>query len=60
MTLAVFRIQKKRKPLTAESNLQLIHNNVRRPELLNRERDLGNAVALIRVPNQEFMLPVLQ
>lgn len=41
-------------------NLQLINNDVWRPELRCGERNLGDAVTLIRVPNQKLMSPVLQ
>ena len=41
-------------------NLQLIYDDVWSPELLHRKRNPGDTVTLIRVPNQELMVPILQ
>lgn len=55
----ILRDPSKRKPNQLE-NLQLIHDDVWGPELPHRERNPCDAVTLIRVPNQELMVPVLQ
>lgn len=56
----LFCIHQKEKKENLLQHLQLIHDDVWSPELLRRERNPSDAVTLIRVPNQELMVPVLQ
>lgn len=39
---------------------QLIHDDVRHPELFDWQRNPGDSATSIRVPNQELMVPVLK
>lgn len=43
-----------------KNDVQLIDDDIWRPELLHRERNPGDAVTFIRVPHQELIVPVLQ